>query len=88
MGGAVAGTVALGVVSAPVASGALLVVGAVSGGAIIYKGIVQASNGNWAGVAFSADVSLPRSTLVANGDERNWRRFLVYPSRIAHPPYF
>ena len=49
-----AGAVALGVVSAPVASGALLVAGAVGGAVAIYNGYTQASNGNWAGAAYSA----------------------------------
>jgi RHS repeat-associated protein len=49
-----AGAVALGVVSAPVASGALLVAGAVGGTVALYNGYTQASNGNWAGAAYSA----------------------------------
>ena len=48
------GAVALGVVSAPVASGALLVAGAVGGAVAVYNGYTQASSGNWAGAAYSA----------------------------------
>jgi RHS repeat-associated protein len=49
-----AAVVSAGVVSAPVASGALLVVGAVGGAVALYNGYTQASNGNWAGAAYSA----------------------------------